>query len=204
MSRDRLAALTGVGFIVLLIVGGIVAGQPPDAGDSVQDIANYYRDNKDSIEIGSFIGVAAVLLLIWFGAYLRHVLSTAGSGPVLSALPLVGTAIVAVGFAIDATISISIAEAVDDIEPASVQTLQALWDNDFVPLALGALLFLISSGLSIVLYGGLPKWLGWVALALAVIGFTPAGFAAFIGAGIWILVVSVLLAMRAAPSTSAP
>ena len=58
-------------------------------------------------------------------------------------------------------------------------------------------MFLISVGLSILRTGALPRWLGWVALALVVIGFTPIGFAAFLGAGIWIVVVSVMLAVRA-------
>jgi hypothetical protein len=138
--------------------------------------------------------------LVFFGAYLRSVLSAAeGPGGMLSALTLVGTAVIAVGFAIDVTISLALAEAVEDIEPAAVQALQALWDNDFVPILLGLLLFLIATGLSILRHGALPKWLGWVALALAVIGFTPIGFAAFIGAGLWIAIVSVMLAVRPAP-----
>lgn len=191
------APLTGVAFVVVVIVGGIIGGEPPDASSPVQEIINHYTDNKTSIRVGSFVGVAALVLLVFFGAYLRSVLSAAeGPGGMLSALTLVGTALVAVGLAIDLTISIALVEAVDDIEPTAVQALQALWDNDFVPIALGALVFLISTGLSIVRHGALPKWLGWVALGLAVIGFTPIGFAAFIGTGLWIAVVSVLLTLR--------
>ena len=44
--------------------------------------------------------------------------------------------------------------------------------------------------------GVLPKWLGWVAVVLAVVGLTPVGFVAFIGAGLLIAVISVILAMR--------
>jgi len=195
--------LTGVAFIVVAIVEAIIAGEPPDAESPVQEIVDHYTDNKDAIEAGSFVGAAASVLLVFFGAYLRSVFSAAeGPGGILSALVLVGTAVVAVGLAIDITINIALAEAVDDIEPAAVQALQALWDNDFVPLALGSLIFLISSGLSILRHGALPKWLGWVALVLAVIGFTPIGFVAFIGAGLWIAVVSVMLTMRARAATA--
>jgi hypothetical protein len=48
----------------------------------------------------------------------------------------------------------------------------------------------------------MPKWLGWVALILAVIGFTPIGFIALLGTGVWIVIVSVLLAVRARPATA--
>jgi hypothetical protein len=196
-STGWVAPLTGIAFVVLAIVGGIIGGEPPDADSPVREIISHYTDNKTSIEVGAFVGVAAAVLLVCFGAYLRSVFSAAeGPGGMLSPLPLVGTAVVAVGLAIDTTIGIALVEAVDDIEPAAVQALQALWDNDFVPFALGTLVFLVSTGLSIVRYGVLPKWLGWVALVLTVIGFTPLGFIAFIGAGLWIAIVSVLLALR--------
>jgi hypothetical protein len=203
VRREWWAPLTGVAFVVVLIVGAIIGGEPPDADSPVREIIDHYTDNKTSIEVASFVGAAAAVLLVFFGAYLRSVLSAAeGPGGMLSALTLVGTAVIAVGLAIDITIGIALAEAAEDIEPAAVQALQALWDNDFVPLALGALVFLISTGLSIVRHGALPKWLGWVALVLAVIGFTPIGFVAFIGAGLWIVVVSVVLALQARRATA--
>jgi hypothetical protein len=115
----------------------------------------------------------------------------------LSALILVGGAIMAVGLAIDMTILFAIAEAADDIEPESVRTLQALWDNDFIPIAIGVVIFLLSSGIAIARYGVLPKWLGWVAIVLAVVGLTPVGFVAFLAGGLWMAVVSVMLALQA-------
>jgi hypothetical protein len=203
MSTERIGALTGVAFVVVLIIGAIIGGEPPDAESPVQEIVDHYADNKTSIQVGAFVGMAAMVLLVFFGAHLRSVLRDAeGEGGILSALTLVGTAVVAVGFAIDVTISIALTEAVDDIEPAAVQALQALWDNDFVPIALGILVFLIATGLSILRHGALPKWLGWAALVLAVIGFTPLGFIAFLGTGIWIAIVSVMLAMRARPASA--
>jgi hypothetical protein len=203
MSREWWAPLTGVAFGVVAIVGFIITGEPPSADDPVQEIVDHYSDNKTSIQIGSFVGVAALVLLVFFGAYLRSLLSAAERpGGILSALTLVGTAVIAVGLTIDTTISIALAETVDDIEPAAVQALQALWDNDFVPIALGVELFLISTGISIVRHAALPKWLGWVALVLAVIGFTPIGFVAFAGMAIWIVSVSVMLTMRARAATA--
>jgi hypothetical protein len=123
---------------------------------------------------------------------------------VLSAVAFAGAVIVAVGAAIDGTIAFAIAEAADDIEPSSVQALQALWDNDFLPIALGGALFMLASGLSIVRHGALPKWLGWAAIVIFVAGFAgPAGFVAFPLSGIWVLVVSILLSVRARRAVTA-
>jgi hypothetical protein len=121
----------------------------------------------------------------------------------LSALVLTGAAIMAVGAGIDLTITIALVEAVEDIDPAAVQSLQALWDNDFMPIAIGIEILFLSAGLSIVKHGVLPKWLGWAAIVIAVLGLTPAGFAAFLLGALWVLVVSVLLAVRSRRATAA-
>jgi hypothetical protein len=203
-DREWLVPLTGVAFIVLGIVSFIVGGEPKSADEPVREIVNFYVDNKDSVEAGAFIGVAATVLLVFFGAYLRRFLRAgAGEGEMLSLISFVGIAIVAVGFAIDTTILIALSEAADDINPIAVQSLQALWDNDFVPLALGVLLFLWGTGLSVIRSGVLPKWLGWVMLVLGVLGLTPIGFVSAVGAAILVLVLSILLSVRArsAPMT---
>jgi hypothetical protein len=125
----------------------------------VREIVDYYVDNKDSIQVAAFIGVAAALLLVFFGAYLRRVLRAAApEEEILSLVSFLGLVVVAVGIAIDTTISIALSEAADDIDPVAVHSLQALWDNDFVPLVLGVLMFLWATGLAVIRTGALPKW----------------------------------------------
>jgi hypothetical protein len=203
VSKESLAPLTGVAFFVLALIGFAVSGEPPTADEPVQEIVDHYTDNKDSVIAGSIVAGFALVFLIFFGGYLRKVLSAAeGAGGMLSAVSLVGVALLAVGGAIDLTISVALAETVDDVEPAAVQALQALWDNDFVPIAIGVVVFLFATGISVVRHGALPRWLGWAAIVLGVVGLTPIGFAAFLGTAIWIVVVSVLLAIRARTATA--
>jgi len=197
-SKGWLVPLTGVAFIVVAIIGFIVGGEPKDASHPATEIVDWYIDNKDSVEVGAFIGVAATVLLVFFGAYLRNVLRVAAGGDdMLSLVSFIGLVVVAVGFAIDTTISIAIAERADDIDPIAVQSLQALWDNDFVPIALGVLLFLWATGISVVRSGALPKWIGWIMILLGIVALTPIGFASFLGTAVLILVISILLAVRA-------
>jgi hypothetical protein len=201
-----LVPLAGAGFVVLGIISFIVQGEPKSADDPVNEIVDFYLDNKDSILAAQVIGAIAGLLLIAFGAYLAKVLRAADEGTrVLPLLPLIGFVIMNVGFAIDGTILIALAEAADDIEPNSVQTLQALWDNDFLPIAFGIMLFLFSFGIAVVRSGALPKWLGWVAIVLGVVALIPPiGFASFIGAALLILIVSIMLTVRARREGSVP
>lgn len=212
MNRNLIAPLTGVAFIVVAIIAIVLGGEPPSGDEPVQKIVDHYTDNKDEIQISAMVGVVAIVLLMFFAAHLRQVLTAADPRSMLPGLVLAGASVMAVGLAIDSTISFTLADRVDDVEPAAVQALQALWDNDFIPILLGITVFLLSAGILIVRTGALPKWLGWIAILLAIVGPTPIGFAAFLGGALWILVVSVLLTMRAravapgppAPTTPAP
>lgn len=210
MNRSWMAPLTGVAFVVFMIAGFIIGGEPPDADSPVQDIVNWYADNDTSVGVAAaLIGIGGIFL-VFFGNHLRRVYAAAprGSGSAVAPVALVGTAIVAIGFAIDATILIALASAADDIAPASTQALQALWDNDFLPIALGIELFLISNAIAVLSTGVLPRWLGWIAILFVILGVTPIGFVSFIGTGLWILVVAIILTRRersvAAPPPPAP
>ena len=197
-SRGWLVPLvTGLGFAVLLIISFIVSGDPKSADDGPAQVAQWYRDNKDAAEIGSFIGAVAGGFLIFFGAYLRKVFEP-GAGLMLSTLPLIGVAIVAVGATIDGTLMFAAAEAADDIPAPEIQTIQAIWDNDFLPFLLGVLVFNWSVGLAVLRSGALPKWMGWWGIVFGVVSLAgPIGFIGAPGAGLWVIIASIMLSMRA-------
>ncbi|MGH2917162.1 MAG: hypothetical protein ACRDLS_00980 [Solirubrobacteraceae bacterium] len=189
--------LLGILFVAVAVIGFAVGGEPPGADEGAAKVVDHYVDNKDAIQAGAAIQAAAAALFLYFVAYLSSVLRASAERSVLPTLALIGAAIMATGIAIDATISFALSEAADDLAPAGAQALQALWDNDFFPMAVGLQVFILSTGLAVLKYGALPKWLGWIAIVLAVIAVTPIGFAAFIGGGVWLLITSVLLTMQA-------
>ena len=198
MNKERLLPLTGVLFVVLLIAGFAIAGEPPDADSDVQDIVDHYVDKEDAIWVSTGFFMAAALSLLFFASYLRRLFAEAERGTsLLPGLVLVGASILVTGGAIDGTIQIALAESADDIEPDAVQALQALWDNDFLPFILGVVAYLLGTGLAIVKSDVLPSWLGWLMLLALIIGFTPIGWVAGIIAGLSVLVISVILTMRA-------
>jgi len=201
MDRDRswLAPLTGLAFVVLAVVAFAVSGEPPDATeDSAREIVNFYGDNKDAQFLGAILAAIAGTLFVFFGGYLRRVLSDAeGAGGFLAAVAFAGTIIFAAGLAIDGTITLTLAETADDIDPTAVQALGALYNYDFLPFAMGNQVFMLATGISVVRHGALPKWIGWIAILLGVLAVTPIGFFAFIGTGILVAIISVMLAMRA-------
>jgi hypothetical protein len=203
-SRDWWAPLTGVAFLVVCIVGFAVGGDPKSADEPVNEIVDFYVSNKDSVQISAILAALAGLLLIYFGAHLRGVLHAAGGpGETLSLVAFVGLAIVALAFAIDGTIAFSLAESAEDIDPTAVQALQALWDNDFLPIVLGVTAFLTATGISAIRTGVLPAWLGWLMIALAVAGLTPVGFVTAIASALLVPVLGVVFARRARSAPAA-
>ena len=197
-QRAWLAPLTGLAFFVLATVGFIVVGEPPEVDKPVQEIVDFYVDNEGAQMAGGLIEGIAATLFVFFGAIVRREVRVAeGDRGILGIVAFAGTVIFAVGLAIDATISFTLVETAQDLEPGAVQALTALWHNDYVPFAVGMQIFLLAAGIAIVRYGVLPKWIGWIALVLGVLALTPIGFVAFIGSGFLIATMSVVLAMRA-------
>lgn len=73
----------------------------------------------------------------------------------------------------------------------------------------GLSILFVAFGSAIVRGKLLPTWLGWVAFPLALVALIPPiGFIAFIGAGVWTLIVSIALWLRlekaGAPTAAAP
>jgi hypothetical protein len=210
MRKDSwLVPLTGALFVVLLIVGFMVGGEPPDVtDDSTAKIVDFYTDNKNAVIVGAVLAAIAGTLFVFFGGYLRQVLLEAeGPGGILSSVAFAGMIIFAAGIAIDSTISFALADTADDIDPAAAQALMALYNYDFLVFAMGLQIFLLATGLSVLRHGALPKWIGAIAIVLAVIAVTPIGFAAFLGTGLLILLISVMLALqerRGKPLASRP
>ena len=196
-DRAWLAPLTGLAFFVVTLIVFTAFGEPPDADAPAQEIVDFYADNKDAQMVGGLLEGIAGTLFVFFGAVLhRHLRAVEGERYVLANVALAGTVIFATGLAIDATITFTLAETASDIEASAVQALTALWHNDFVPFAVGMQIFLLGAGIAIARYGVVPKWIGWLAILLAILALTPIGFVAFIGSGFLIALMSVMLAMR--------
>jgi hypothetical protein len=204
MTRGALAPLSGIAFIVVAIVGFAIGGEPPSAGSSTpEEIVSHYVDNDTEVFTGGALTGLAAALLVFFGATLSGAFRHGSASKILPSVVLAGATMMAIGLAIDGMISIALADKADEIEPTSVETLQALWDNDFLPIAVGNLLLLGGSGLAILRSGALPRWLGWAALVLAVVALTPVFWIGLIGAAIWIAIISVMLTRQARAATPA-
>jgi hypothetical protein len=201
---ERLAPLTGVVAVAIIIAVFSIGGSTPDEHDSASKVWAYYSRHHDKQIALAFILAIALPFLVFFASTLRHELRRAGGTGQLSTAAFGGGVLAAAGFGLLSTVHIALSSAGEKVvTQATVQTLNVLDNNDFVPAVAGVALLVLAAGLSVVRHGGLPRWLGWVAIVLGIAAFTPAGFIAFLAGGVWIIVVSILFTI-ARHSTGGP
>jgi hypothetical protein len=208
-TLERLAPLTGIAFVVLIVASFIIGGESPDVDDSTADVIDFWSENDSANIWSAVLGGLATVFLVWFGGSMRVFLRRGEGEPGrLSAIAFAGFLLAAAGGGMFCGFQFSAADTVGDVPEDVTQTLSVLTSDFFIPFAAGNLVAFVASGLAIVRFGVLPSWLGWVALVIGIASLTPIGFFAFLAGGIWILVASVLIYQEGAqgptPTTVPP
>jgi hypothetical protein len=137
-----------------------------------------------------------VLFFIWFLGTLWARLRWAegGIGPLATTAFGAGLATAVFGLALPAGEMGGVWTNVE-LEASTAQALTTLDDVFFICVELSAAAFVAAVGLVTILTAVLPRWVGWVSLALAlVLLILPIGWAGLLlGFPLWVLLVSVLL-----------
>ncbi len=199
MNAKQIGPLTGILFVVLVIVAFVVGGETPGTDDSAQTIVSFYVDNDSEQSVASaLLALACVAFLFFLGSLRRTLRAVAGDEGGLSTVAMLGGLMIVVGASIFAGIGFTLGDAADQLPASAVLTLNALNSDLFFPLAIGTAVFNLGLALAVLRHGGLPRPLGWLALVVGIVGLTPGGFFAFLATGIVVVWASVVLAQHAA------
>jgi hypothetical protein len=199
MQARQLLTLSGLAAVILIAVGFGVSGDAPGTGDSAASIKAFYVDHTSGQQVGGYLLMIAVPFLLLFAATVRSSLAGPGDGggSIWGNIVLAGGAIAGAGFLLVACLQLALASSPKAFDGAAIQALNAVASYGWVGFTGGiGVLLLGAAGAMIPLASGL-RWLGWAALLLGVVIFTPAGFVAFAGSGLWVVLTSVALTMRA-------
>ena len=205
---SKWAPLSGIAFLVLVFAGALYGGKPPSEKglDSPELLAAAYVTQGERLTVAAFLMGVGLVFLVYFGSVLKTALD-AGSAATgcLSRVAFAGVIIFVAGAATDFSLMMAMVEgAKAKVDPMVIQTLSTYWENDWVPFAVGILTLMSASAISILKYGGPPKWLGWLAALVAIIGLIPPiGHFAFPAAGVWILLASIMLTVQASKADAA-
>lgn len=194
----RLVPLSGVAAVALVVAAGVIGGETPGTDASLDEVVSYYSDHETGLAIGSaLLGLGAFFFLLFSTTVAGLLRRAQGESGGSSALSFAGGIVFTVGLTIFAGLNFAAADVVDDVEPVVVQTLNALGSDMFFTVAVGTGAFLLGTGIATLKTGALPKWLGWAAIVIGIIAITPLGFFGFLLLGIWTLIASVMLYLRA-------
>ena len=196
---ERLARLTGVGFVVLFVLGmgliGEVGGTSTPSSDEIVDLLH---DGPTRILVGAYLSLVASAFLLWFVGSLRSTLSIAerGTGR-LSAVAFGGgtaaTAALVVSHAAIAAAAMRAASA-GGITPDAAMVFHDLHRIVLgVAVPIGLAVTVGATAMVSFRTGLLPGWLARFSAVLAIALVSPLLFFFLLLGIVWVLVVSIWL-----------
>ncbi len=207
MKSARLAPLSGIAFVVLLIVGlVVVSGNTPSIDDSASKIASYYGDHKAKETLAVIVVAISAVALAIFAVTLRNFLRDGGADRTIwPTLALFGGVVAVAGLFFAGAVHLALVNGGDKhISPVAMVAVNALDSEALLAFLVPLGIMLIgAAGATLSGGGALPKWMGWVALVIGIVFFTPAFFVSVLLMFIWIIVASILMYRRAGTPATA-
>jgi hypothetical protein len=199
MRGSRLLALTGPLFFVLFAVAIFAFdGDGPGAGASAQTVVGYARDHDTDLLVNAFGGAPLAALVVVFFSHLRAVarqrVGAEGAGPTVM---VAGAVLWSAGMLFGSTLDLAALDMGDKRVAGAAQALNLLLEASWLPFIVGIAITLIGAGMTALGTGVVPRWLGWIALVVGIIGLAgPGGFACFFVGPLFMLVAGIMLYVR--------
>jgi hypothetical protein len=205
---ERLGPLAGIVAIALFVAAVILLESgtgPPGDEASPQEYLAYYQGEDSGILWAGVVFQLGAVFFLWFLGSLRARL-VAAEGPLarLTATAFAGGIVAAACALLLPTPDMAGALSEDQLTPDAAIVFNNLGDAFFLGAEFAAAVLVAATALVILGTRALPRWLGWVSLALALLLLiAPIGWAGLIfGMPLWTLAVSLLLYLR--PVVAAP
>jgi hypothetical protein len=208
---ERWGALAGVVFVVLVVASAFIGGNPPKVTDAPTKIVKYFRDNRDSLRVGSYLAGASVVAFLWFlGTLFGRLRRAEGGTGRVSGIALTG-GVVALGVATIANGLGAYAALHPENSVGFFQTSTILFGYTGFAIAV----FVAATSAVLLRSKLLPGWLGWAGAAISVAWLVGSasvstendtiggfGFVVVLVWAVWIVVLSVLLYRAPQPTTA--
>ncbi|HYI14031.1 MAG TPA: hypothetical protein VEX37_01470 [Thermomicrobiales bacterium] len=223
---ERLAMLAGIGFIVALLASIFSAPSLAGSDATLAEFADRYAaDSSQHLTSTAMTGVAAVFFLGFLGG-LASLLRRSEDSPGVLSLVAIGSGVASIVLVLAAQATYAAAALVADVEGIQPDVVRGLDTVVFTLMQFSGfprVAFLGAAALIMLRSANAPNWLGWLALAGAIVGAiglggvsdyygeSILGLFAFLGVilfAVWILATSVVYLRRgerapvATPATS--
>jgi hypothetical protein len=183
------------------VVASVATGNTPNTSNSPASILAYYRTHTGQETASAFFVAPAVVIgLFWF-AYLRNWLQRDDVHERWGAIAFAGGILFAVTGAVAGGVELALVDTTKNLTPATATALNFL-EGD-IPFLLASMAFgtmAIAAGIAMIKSRALPTWLGWFSLVVGIVGILPIGdFFALPAIGVWSLLVAGVIWFRTDP-----
>jgi hypothetical protein len=200
---QRLTALGGILFVVLVAASILILGNTPNSHASAAKVVTFFHKHKTGASVSGHLIVLAVCVGVPFFWYFRNLISSTPSTRQLATVGFAGALLFAVSGGMAAASFWTLSDVINHADPSSIQTLN-LMQSDFANGVgeAGVALFLVASGIAIVQGGGrLPRWVGWLGVVLGVVAVVIIGLG-LPALALWLLVACITLLVRSGQSAA--
>ncbi|MFN8036613.1 MAG: hypothetical protein U0V73_11815 [Acidimicrobiia bacterium] len=213
---ERYAALGGIWFVLLTVIGSNLAGAPPSLDDSRAQIVKYFADHSGALEAGMFMNaIGAIGLVWWFGSLWRLMVEAEGGRPRMAVVALGGLAISGALALASGAVTSTIALQHGELAGAATAKVLFVLSGILIAGAGVGIVVLVAAVTSLSyrtkLFAAWINVVGWIAaLLFLVASFAYAsdanaialtGLGGFLLTCVWIVAVSVQLWKRAGTSS---
>jgi hypothetical protein len=202
--------------VALLVATVLEVGRPPDSDAPAPEIADWYADKSDNLQIGAvLVGLAVIGIVWWFGSLFRYLRRAEGGEPRLSLIAafgvLISGAMAMTAFAMNSAVAMRIGDVGTD-----AGVFFGIQNGLLGMSAFGAAILIVAVSAIAIRTKFLPDWLAYGGTAVAVMQLLGAlviatqntaisyiSFIAFLLWLAWIAAVSLVLYARKTEPTAA-
>jgi hypothetical protein len=203
---ERLAPLAGIVGVVLWVLGVLIMESSNPGGDDPAELLAWFRDDTGTILASGFIFMlGSVFFLIFVGALRARLVAAEGAGAFWTAIAFGAGLATAILTMLIPGPNLSAAISESELTEEAALAVSMIDDAFFIAAELSAALLLVATGLVILRYGALPRWLAWLGFVFALwLLIPPIGWAGLLfGVPLWTIIAAVLMWMRPAGEPAA-
>jgi hypothetical protein len=197
-SKRQWVGSFGIAYGLLFGAGYVALGNAPGVKASATTVMSFYNAHQHEHTAGGFLLLFSCLALAFFSGILGNtVFADRRRDRGLVTIAGIGTAVWVSGLLLNIALLTALLDASHDKNANVASTVNYLSNDAFFPVVLGISIAALAIGTGILRNRTLPRWIGWVTIALGVLAAAgPLGGIAFLLAPLWAIVMGVVLILR--------
>jgi hypothetical protein len=204
---ERYAALGGFAFVALVIASIAISGSNPKASDSAAKIYKEFKDHRDGLKNGAFVGALAALpILFWAGSLWARMRRAEGRQPRLALVAVLALVFAGASQTASGGINAAVALVLNNVTASQAKFFYVLSQTVSSGGSVGLATMVLAVSALAFRTRVFPKWVAWIGIVDAIAwlvatyaiattsdGISSVGFVAFAIWAIWIIIISVIM-----------